>query len=179
MTAKRHSFALFAMLVSVCVALPSVVWAAEAAAAPDLGSGPYYGPTNEDVLRAQAFIDRGDFANAIQILVPLVEQGDADAEVTLGYLYADGLGVARDPAVALRFYQLAAEQGGARAMNLLGFAYHHLPPPYGDFEQARHWYEEAAEMNWLPAVNNLGLLYMEGSGVEQDYAEARRATILV
>ena len=51
------------------------------------------------------------------------EQGYADAQVTLGYVYARGDDVAEDDAEAVRWYRLAAEQGDMTAQLRLGFMY--------------------------------------------------------
>ena len=45
------------------------------------------------------------------------EQGDADAQFTLGFRYEYGLGVPQDDAEAVRWYRLAAEQGNASAQD--------------------------------------------------------------
>ena len=44
--------------------------------------------------------NRGDYATALKELRPLAEQGDADAQSLLGYLYSEGLGVTQDYAEA-------------------------------------------------------------------------------
>jgi hypothetical protein len=53
------------------------------------------------------------------------EQGDADAQTSLGTCYAYGLGVVQDRAKAVRYYRLAAEQGHARAQANLANCYAH------------------------------------------------------
>jgi len=51
------------------------------------------------------------------------EQGDVDAQYTLGTLYENGLGVKQDDAEAVKWYLKAAEQGDARAQINLGAMY--------------------------------------------------------
>ena len=48
------------------------------------------------------------------------EQGDATAQFNLGFMYANGEGVLKDNAEAVRWYRLAAEQGLASAQYNLG-----------------------------------------------------------
>ena len=43
----------------------------------------------------------------------LAEQGDAEAQVILGYLYAVGDGIPENDAEAIKWFLLAAEQGNA------------------------------------------------------------------
>ena len=56
-------------------------------------------------------------------LVRSAEQGDASAQVSLGAMYADGLGVPQDGAAAVAWYCRAAEQGHASAQVSLGALY--------------------------------------------------------
>ena len=50
----------------------------------------------------------------------LAEQGDADAQYNLGVRYANGEGVLKDEAEAVRWYRLSADQGNADAQFNLG-----------------------------------------------------------
>ena len=50
----------------------------------------------------------------------LAEKGDARAQLELGLMYANGEGVLKDDAEAVRWYRLAAEQGHGGAQNNLG-----------------------------------------------------------
>ena len=51
------------------------------------------------------------------------EQGFAPAQMTLGYFYANGLGVLQDPAMAAKWLRAAADQGDADAQFSLGTLY--------------------------------------------------------
>ena len=51
------------------------------------------------------------------------EQGNAGAQVNLGFMYYQGEGVPEDDAEAMRWYQLAAEQGEVVAQSNLGLMY--------------------------------------------------------
>ena len=53
----------------------------------------------------------------------LAEQGDAQAQLKMGNLYATGEGVPEDVAEAVKWYRKAAEQGDAKAQITLGFCY--------------------------------------------------------
>ena len=46
------------------------------------------------------------------------EQGDADAQYTLGFMYANGRGVPQDYQEAVRLFRLAADQEDASRSNL-------------------------------------------------------------
>ncbi len=51
------------------------------------------------------------------------DKGDPEAQLSLAACYANGNGVARDPAKAVKWLRKAAEQGSARAQCLLGLNY--------------------------------------------------------
>ena len=60
-----------------------------------------------------------DFATTRQV----AEQGDARAQLKLGVMYMNGLGVAKDERQAVEWYRKAAQQGDVEAQQLLGLMY--------------------------------------------------------
>jgi TPR repeat protein len=70
-----------------------------------------------------AAYERGDYATAFEEMLPIAEQGDANAQFNLGFMYDNGEGVPQDYAEAVRWYRLAAEQGNAFAQVNLGIMY--------------------------------------------------------
>jgi len=72
------------------------------------------------------------------------EQGDADAQYTLGVMYATGRGVPQNDGEAARWVRLAAEQGFAEAQGLLGTAYASGQGVPQDDIQAHMWLTLAA-----------------------------------
>ena len=75
-------------------------------------AGPY-----EEAIAANA---RGDYASAMRLLRPLAEQGHADAQSSLGDMYALGWGIPQDYPEAVKWYGKAADQGNASAHTTLG-----------------------------------------------------------
>ena len=57
-----------------------------------------------------AYMDE-DYATALQEWRPLAEQGDADAQTNLGFMYGNGNGVLQDDTVAHMWYRMAAAKG--------------------------------------------------------------------
>ncbi|MCL2725942.1 MAG: SEL1-like repeat protein [Polyangiaceae bacterium] len=47
------------------------------------------------------------------------EQGDAEAQAALGFMYSEGRGVAKDEAEAVKWWRKAAEQGYEEAQSAL------------------------------------------------------------
>ncbi len=59
-------------------------------------------PAWADVDEGVAAFKRGDHATALRLLRPLAEQGLAKAQLALGFMYAEGEGVRRDDAEAVK-----------------------------------------------------------------------------
>lgn len=83
--------------------------------------------------------DKGDFAAAMNILKPLAEAGDAQAQNYVGYMYDNGEGVAVDYGQAARWYTLAADQGNAVAQHNLALLYANGLGVEKDWVQALKW----------------------------------------
>jgi uncharacterized RDD family membrane protein YckC len=113
-----------------------------------------------------------DFAKAAVLYRKAAEQGDAAAQLNLGIMYDQGLGVTQDYEQAVGWYRKAAEQGRAPAQFNLGVAYCEGQGVPQDFAQAAIWYRKAAEQGDASAQFTLGAAYCEGQGVPQDYADA-------
>src|SRR5215471_765837 len=73
------------------------------------GTGTPAGPIED----ATAAVERRDLATALQLLRPLAERGNADAQMKLGFLYVAGGGIPQDYAAAVKWFHLAADQGQA------------------------------------------------------------------
>jgi len=96
------------------------------------------------------------------------EQGHAEAQFNLGFMYEKGQGVDQDKKQAAYWYRKAAEQGLAEAQCNLGVMYDEEE----DYKQAVYWYRKAAEQGHAVAQNNLGVMYKYGKGVKRDYKQA-------
>ena len=70
-----------------------------------------------------AAYDRGDYATALKLMMPLAAQGDAVAQAIVGWMYQNGWGVPKDYGEAVKWYRPAAAQGNALAQNNLGGMY--------------------------------------------------------
>ncbi len=111
------------------------------------------------------------------------EQGEADAQETLGNLYYGGHGpLSMDHFIdwimhgrytqAAFWYRKAAEQGDADAQESLGDLYRDGDGVSEDATEAAAWYRKAAEQGDADAQESLGDLYRDGDGVPKDAAEA-------
>jgi len=77
----------------------------------------------EQLAEADRAIDAKRFSDALAILRPLADGGNARAQALLGDAYAEGRGIPRDPAAAGRWYERAALQGETGAQVKLAAMY--------------------------------------------------------
>lgn len=63
--------------------------------------------------------ERGDYASAFQQFSQAARRGHAPSQISLGWMYAQGLGVSQDDQQALYWYRQAADQGHPDARAIL------------------------------------------------------------
>ena len=95
----------------------------------------------------------------LQRLLARAEQGDANDQERLGFMYERGVGVPQDDAKAAHWYRKAAEQGHARAQASLGAMYEWGVGVPQDDAKALHWYRKAAEQGNALGQWSLGNMY--------------------
>ena len=122
----------------------------------------------------KAFDKDKDYAAALEILIPLARQGNAEAQHKVGLAYMQGLSVAQNYAEAAKLYRLAAEQGHAEAQFWLGRAYAVGEGVEQDNVAAAKWYHLAAEQGNANAQFALAILYSGGTGVERNEEESNK-----
>ena len=116
--------------------------------------------------------DKPSTAQELADLRAIAESGEADAQVTLGLIYARGEGVPQDDAEAITWFRKAAVQGNAYALHNIGSSYANGRGVPQDDVEAVAWFRKAAEQGLADAQATLGMIYARGEGVPQDYAEA-------
>ena len=105
----------------------------------------------------------GDYAAALEVLVPAAEAGDANAQNILGDAYDRGNGVEVDHAAALGWWERSAAQGFDKAQYNLGLVYESgTTGVEADYRRAAEYFEQAMENGNPAAPTNLGLLYEQG-----------------
>ena len=85
------------------------------------------------------------------------ETGDVSSQNGLGYLHANGFGVAQDYSEAAFWYRKAAEKGSDYAQLYLGYQYRHGQGVPQDNSQAIFWFRRAAEQGNIQARKELGI----------------------
>jgi TPR repeat protein len=132
-------------------------------------------------------MEQGDYQTAYKLLYPLAEQGEAAAQDCIASMFCEGLGVEKDEAQAMEWFQKAADQNYAQAQNALGAMYvnglgtekdvqkgmtYILKAAQQGLELAqRNYYQlnlqEAQDGNF-PALHNVGLMCLKGWGGDTD-----------
>lgn len=98
--------------------------------------------------------------------------GDAEAQVQIGIMYAEGNGIFKDETKAAEWFQKAVAQGHARGQYDLGLAYSRGEGVPEDVIKAAELEQKAAAQGFAPAQNLLGWMYANGQGVPKDATKA-------
>lgn len=106
--------------------------------------------------------------------IPLAENGNAEAQCSLGDAYRNGTGVPKNMIEAVKWYKLAAKQGNADAQWRLGGMYEDGNGVTPNQKKSVVWYRQAANQGHAAAQLTLGGCYACGTGVPQDNWEAVR-----
>ncbi len=115
----------------------------------------------------------GQYKVAYKIWLPLAEEGYADAQATIGWMYHADKGVKKNLNQAYYWYRKAAKQGHVIAQNNVGVFYEQgLGSIRKSTKKAAKWYRESAELGYSYAQYNLGMLYKNGLGVKKNKNEA-------
>ena len=119
---------------------------------------------------AVAAYDKGEFATALRLWRRLADQGDVPAQIKVGSMYAEGVGVPRDYVEAMKWFRRAADQGSARAQFDVGTMYDSGQGVPQSFAETVKWYRLAAAQGHADAQYHLGLMHAEGRGVAKSDA---------
>ncbi|MFZ2306112.1 MAG: SEL1-like repeat protein [Rhodoferax sp.] len=90
-----------------------------------------------------AAYQRKDYAAAFQELLPVAQEGNAQAQQMVGNMYLHGAGVARNDADAAKWFRLSADQGNAVAMKAMGRLYVQGRGLEQDLREATVWFRRA------------------------------------
>lgn len=121
----------------------------------------------------QAYLNK-DYESALKILKPLAEEGDSQAQITMGLMYDYGHGVEKDPAESIKWYRMAAEQGVPLVQHDIGVKYFQGQGVKQNYLEAAKWWELSASAGIADSQFNLGLMHYRGIGIPKDYVKAAK-----
>ena len=141
-------------------------------------------PEHVQALDAKAAYERAEALDAAgkntADLLPLLEQaarsGEVKAQLMLGKIYQFGRrGVAKNPALAKKWYDMAAARGSLEALTQLQMIYIKSGHEHFNTVQAEEnvkWLTVQARQGNAEAIVKLGILAETGKNVPQDFARA-------
>ena len=98
--------------------------------------------------------------------------GNKQAQNDLGYHYENGIGVEKNPTLAVKFYTLSAQQNYALAQYNLALCYQEGIGTLQNPAQAIKFYTLSAQQNYALAQYNLALCYQYGINVKPNLTKA-------
>ena len=110
--------------------------------------------------------------NALRFYGQSCDAGNLNSCKSLGYMYSNGLAVAKDDARAVSLYRQACDGGDALGCNNLGSMYQGGLGVAQDDARAVSLYRQACEGGFALGCSNLGSMYRKGLGVAQDDVRA-------
>lgn len=121
---------------------------------------------------SNAAYQRGDYETAMELLLPLAEQGDLRAQVNLGRMNYNGARPNHEEAA--KWFRLAAEQGDVLAERYIGSMYANGQGVARDDREAVRWYGRAAEQGDPDAQASLAAMYSAARGTSQNFVQAHK-----
>ncbi len=130
---------------------------------------------NADMVLASgiAAFEAKEFRRALQLLQPLAENGEPEAQYRLAVQYQAGLGVVHNPLQAYHWMREAAEQNHGLALHGLGIMYLYGECVDKDEREAAVWLHRAADQGLEGSMAALAGMYEQGLGVEKNPEKAR------
>lgn len=115
----------------------------------------------------------GNHQASFRLYAEAAQRGYVAAGMAVGWALANGQGVERDDANAVRWYRWAAEQGHAGAANTLGFMFENGRGVPRDLRQAAEWYLRSYQLTGRAVAGyNLARLMVAGRDVPRDIPRA-------
>lgn len=125
------------------------------------------------IQKAHKAYNEGDYNTAFEIYTQLSDNGDADAQTSLGYMYQNEQGCQKDEAKTLELYTKAAEASQPYALFNLAILYGNgIGGVAHDQFKAHELHMEAAIREVVPAMYEVALMLERGLGCTQNYSEA-------
>jgi uncharacterized protein len=114
----------------------------------------------------------GDPAEALEWVLSAAEHGVPAAQLRLGRMLLEGLGVPRDEKAAFEWFSRAARVGNAEAANMVGRCHENGWGVPVDLACAALHYRSAAAAGYDWGEYNFGNLLFDGRGIERDVPQA-------
>lgn len=129
-------------------------------------------------LLAVALVGCDENQPPLQYWRPRAEQGSAEAQFNLGWMYESGQGVTQDYVEALKWYNRSASQGYAVAEFNLGWMYGKGQGVTQDYAEALKWFRKASNHGYIKADEATAWVYENSPEARRDRDEAIKQAAL-
>ena len=134
--------------------------------------GSFISPAEKGFYNAEELFNAGNFEQAAEVYRKSAEEGFLPAQYHLGYCYANGIGVKKDLAEAVKWWSKSADKGFPFSQLTLGNIYFNGKGVEKNYAEAFKWFCAAADQGDDIAMHQVGICYANGFGVEKDYGKA-------
>ena len=125
------------------------------------------------IKKAHEAYNKQDFKIVYELYSQLADEGNADAQTSLGFMHQNSQGCEKDEAKTLELYTKASEQNQPYALFNLAILYSNgLGGVEHDQFKAHDLFMEAATREVPPAMYEVALMLERGLGCQQNYSEA-------
>lgn len=126
-----------------------------------------------DLASGIAAFEAKEFRRSMQLLQPLAQTGNPQAQYRLAVQYQAGLGVVKNQLQAYHWMREAAEQDHGLALHGLGIMYLYGECVEKNEREAAVWLQRAAHQGLAGSLAALASMYEQGLGVDKDAAKAK------
>ncbi len=126
-----------------------------------------------DLASGIAAFEAKEFRRSMQLLQPLAEQGNPQAQYRLAVQFQAGLGVVQNQLQAYHWMREAADQDHGLALHGLGIMYLYGECVEKNECEAAQWLQRAADQGLAGSMAALADMYAQGLGVEKNAAKAK------
>ena len=113
------------------------------------------------------------YQKAWELLMPRAENGSAEAQKDIGWMYQEALGAKQNDTEAFKWFHKSAALGNAEAQYHLGLMYYEGRGVKFDEDEADIWFRKSAEQGNVNAQFRVGKAYA-GSSAKSNHLEAEK-----
>ena len=104
----------------------------------------------------------GDYKEALRLWKKAADQGDAEAQYSLGTLYDYGQGVQQNYSKAKELYEKACNGGNARACKNIGLLYLNGKGVQQNYSKAKEFFKKSCDGGYKNGCKNYKILNEQG-----------------
>jgi TPR repeat protein len=105
------------------------------------------------------FIEKKQYGEGYKTFKKLADGGCPYSQCVVGLMHKNGIGVKKDPQLAIAYFEKSAKQGFGDAQRWLGEMYYKGEGVRADHAKALEWFEKAARNDIVEAQYKIGHLY--------------------